>query len=46
MNELLQSIPSDSVVGVVVGVIAFVLGQVKGKRTVKKRHGRGIHSKN
>lgn len=46
MNELLQSIPSDSVVGVVVGVIAFVLGHLKGKKTEKKRHGRGIHSKN
>lgn len=46
MNELLQSIPSDSVVGVVVGVLAFVLGQLKGKKTERKRHGRGIHSKN
>lgn len=46
MNELLQSIPSDSVVGVVVGVVAFVLGQIKGKKTEKKRNGRGFHSKN
>lgn len=46
MNELLQSIPSDSVVGVVVGVLAFILGQIKGKKTVKKRYGRGIRSKN
>lgn len=46
MNELLQSIPSDSVVGVVVGIIAFVLGRLKGKKTERKRNGRGIHSKN
>lgn len=46
MNELLTSIPSDSVVGVIVGVIAFVLGQVKGKKSERKRNGHGFHSKN
>ena len=46
MNELLTSIPSDSVVGVVVGVIAFVFGQIKGKKKERKRNGHRIHPKN
>lgn len=38
MNELFQSIEPNSVVGVVVALVTYVVGHVIGKKKERKRH--------
>lgn len=42
MNELFQTIEPNSIVGVVVALVTYVVGNVLGKRKERRKHVRGF----